>query len=386
VPEPVRGHPVRALAAVLLALAVVLTGSAGPARVRATIRAGDAVVRLGVPGGPIEPAAHWERLYLSRWDRQDAARNEQLSRSADSWAQYELAYGVDELTALYRATGNPEYASRALRYAENVVATARVSHAMPSSQYRDAYRGWLSERADSRGREVPLPESYLWRYVTALLRVIRQSPLYAGQGFRGPYERLLTFAHTDVFDKWASRGAETNIYRSRTHMAAHWAQITANLAAIDPDPGQRARYRAVVTRIDTALRGQLRANPAAPAAYFWDDEWGGDERPGQDVAHGNGVLAYLADAHETGRFWTATDLGRMCLLLADVVIPDGGGSAAFVDGTGRGTGWLADGFVKLGRYDPAVQWRLARHRVVNGQYLANLALNAKLLSESGTDD
>jgi hypothetical protein len=53
---------------------------------------------------------------------------------------------------------------------------------------------------------------------------------------------------------------------------------------------------------------------------------------------------------------------------------------AYVDGSGTGTGWFADGFVKLGRYSAAVQQRLERHPVVNGQFIANMALNAKILS------
>jgi hypothetical protein len=373
-------RPARALGAILVALTLLLTGSAAPVRVRG-LPVGDAAAQLGAPGGPIEPPAHWEERYLARWERQDTARFTELSRSGDVWAQYELAYGVDELTALYRATGKAAYADRALGYAENVVASARVSGTLATSQYRDTYRGWVSQRADSRGQEVPLPESYLWRYVTTLLRVIRQGPLYSDPSFRGRYGRLLTFARADIFGKWASRGAEDNIYRSRTHMAAHWAQIAANLAAIEPGGAQRARYLAVTARIDDDLRGQLRASPVVPAAYFWSDEWGQDERPGQDVAHGNGVIAYLVDARETGGFWTAADLARMSLLLIRVITPEPGVSRAYVDGSGRGTGWFADGFVKLGRYDRAVQWRLERHPVVNGQYLANLALNAKILSE-----
>jgi hypothetical protein len=54
--------------------------------------------------------------------------------------------------------------------------------------------------------------------------------------------------------------------------------------------------------------------------------------------------------------------------------------AAYVDGSGRGVGWFSDGFVKLGRFDPALQVRLQRNlRGQDPQYLANGALNAALL-------
>jgi hypothetical protein len=51
-----------------------------------------------------------------------------------------------------------------------------------------------------------------------------------------------------------------------------------------------------------------------------------------------------------------------------------------VDGTGSDNGWFSDGYVKLGRYDPAVQRRLESHLVVNEQFAANMALNVKVLS------
>ncbi len=53
---------------------------------------------------------------------------------------------------------------------------------------------------------------------------------------------------------------------------------------------------------------------------------------------------------------------------------------AYVDGTGSDNGWFSDGFVKLGRFDAATQRRLEDHRVVNGQFAANMALNARVLS------
>jgi hypothetical protein len=36
--------------------------------------------------------------------------------------------------------------------------------------------------------------------------------------------------------------------------------------------------------------------------------------------------------------------------------------------------------VKLGRYDAAVQLRLEQHQVVNDQFAANMALNARILA------
>jgi hypothetical protein len=68
-----------------------------------------------------------------------------------------------------------------------------------------------------------------------------------------------------------------------------------------------------------------------------------------------------------------------------VVWPTAGRGAEHVDGAGDGTGWFSDGFVKLGRYDAALQARLERHQPANGQFYAALALNAAILGCSRPD-
>ena len=333
----------------------------------------------------LRPLAYWAGVYEQSWDYQTENILPQ-SRSADSWDHYSLSYSLDANVAMFRATDRRRYLDRALDWTDNVMAAAAPSSDLTSSQYRDRYRGWVSQQEG--GTEVPLYESYFWRYGTAVLPVMRESPaVYADPGYRARYDRLLRFAEVDVFEKWYSRGADENIYRSRTHMAAHWAQIALNLSLVTTDPARRARYRQVVDNIDlhlphvdAGLRRQLRRNPAEPTAYFWNDVWGSFRRPGQDVGHGNGVVAYVVEARDRGARWTDADMAAFSALLVKVIWPGGRSYRGYVDGTGTDNGWYSDGFVKLGRYDPAVQQRLDEHAVVNDQFAANMALNARLLS------
>jgi hypothetical protein len=337
----------------------------------------------------VRPVSYWESRFLESWEY-DRENGLPASRQPDSWEHYEITYDVDANTAMYRATGRTRYLDRALEYVGNVVATARVSSSLPTSQYRDQHLGWVSQRPDLEptGIEVPLYESYFWRYATTLLRVMWQTPaIYANAGYRQRFEELRDFAEANIFDKWFSRGAAENIYRSRTHLTAHWASIALNLSLITEDPARRARYRTVVDNIDrhlpnqpSSMRGQLRRNPVEPSAYFWSDVWGSAKRPGQDVSHGNAVMAYVVEARDHGTSWTDADMAGFSALLTKVIWPGGRRYAAFVDGTGSDNGWFSDGFVKLGRYDRAVQRRLEQHQVVNAQFAANMALNAKLLS------
>jgi hypothetical protein len=329
----------------------------------------------------LRPAAQWAALFDRFWQGERSTQ-EALSRSRDSWDHYELSYSVDALTAAYLATGRMDYMDDAVSLVENVVAGAAPSASLPHSQYHDSYLGWASEQEG--GEEVPLYESYFWRYATSLLRVIHNTPALATDAALQPrYERLVAFAERNIVEKWERRGANDNIFRSRTHMAAHWALITMNLAEVTTSPARRQLYRSIETRIDNELHHQLAVLPGHPGAYFWSDVWGSCRRPGQDVSHGNGVIAYVVEAHDQGQAWSDADIAGFVRTFADVVWPgdgtgDGPGSN-FVDGSGRGNGWFSDGFVKLGRYDAALQARLENHEPANDQFYANGALNAAIL-------
>jgi hypothetical protein len=319
----------------------------------------------------LRPVSYWAGVFQQSWDYQ--YRNSlPLSRSADSWDHYDLSYSVDSCVAMFRATGERRYLDRALEFVENVAGSAVVSP--------DGYRGWRSSKSGQGGAEVPLYESYFWRYGTALLVALRDAPaVYADPRYRARYDRLLAFAETDVFAKWFSRGPADTIYRERTHLVAHWSLIALNLSRLTADATRRARYLDVVATVDRKLRGQLRRNPAEPTAYFWSDVWGSAERPGQDVSHGNGVMAYVVEARDRATAWTAADLAAFSAVLTEVIWPGGRTYRAYVDGTGSDNGWFSDGFVKLGRRDPAVQHRLDGHQVINDQFAANMALNARIL-------
>ena len=360
---------------------VVAAGAAGLHVVRARDEVPE--VRDPVPAAPpavedavrVKSVEHWTGVYMRSWDYTERNATP-LSRSADSRDHYDLAYDVDSCTAMFRATGQRRFLDRGLGFLENVVAAAVPSSSLSGSSFKDGYRGWASSKAGGDGDEFPLYESYLWRYGTNLLIALKDT---ADAGLKGRYARLLAFAEANVFDKWWSRGPKSHIYRERTHMSAHWALIAMNLAQLSADQTRKARCNEVADEISTQLRGQLRRNPVEPTAWFWSDVWGSAKQPGQDVGHANGVITYAVEARDRDQGWSAPDMAAFCALLTKVVWPGGTTYRKFVDGTGTDNGWWSDGFVKLGRYDPAVQLRLEKHQVVNDQFAANMALNARIL-------
>ena len=388
-------------AATLVAALMTIAGSAQAASVAAKtqyLAAATLIAEEGELAAPVDQdrdrtsqtlrsVAEWEALFLNRWDAEHTSSFLPMSLSTDSWDFYGLAYGVDGNVAMFRATGKTQYLDRALQYANNMVASARPSNTL-GSNFHDAYLGWKSQRSDVMNQEVPLFESYCWRYVTQLLRAIRDNPSAFGQKhYRRQYKSLLEFTEKNIFEKWFVRGPSSYIYRENTHMTAHWALISLNLSRLTKDATRKANYLAVLDNINhhlpnypSSLRRQMIASPVNSAAYFWSDRWNSFSRPGQDVAHGNGVMAYIVEGHDSAVEWTDSDIRKFVVTLNSVVWPSATLYANHVDGSGTGNGWYNDGFVKLGRYDADLQARLERHTVgQNTQFYGNGALNAWVL-------
>ncbi|GAA0939437.1 hypothetical protein [Virgisporangium aurantiacum] len=333
----------------------------------------------------------WENLYLDALDF-DNEYYLPRSRSADSWDHYELAYGIDDPTALYRATGKTRYLDQALQRSNNVMATAKKSSTLGPAAFGDSYLGWVSWKNDTSGTEEPLYESYAWRYITRLLLVIKQTPaLYNNTTYRNQYNKLLAFAEVNIFDKWYTRGVEDYIYRSNTHMAAHWAYIAMNLSLMTTNATRLAREREVLEAINyslpnyggASLHGQFVEHPTIDGAYFWNWDWNDFSRPGSDVSHGNNVVAFIVEARDLGLAdWSQLDVEALVVTFNRAVWPAANRYAAWLDGTGtEDVGWYTDGWMKLGRYDVATQQRLEAAFAANllPTSHGNGALNAKRL-------
>ena len=336
------------------------------------------------PAQPLLAVDHWRALF----DRQATAVDaeaERLSRSTDSVDFYTLSYSIDAQASMFAATGDVAYARQGLRYATNMIASARPSSSLPTSSFQDDFRGWVS--AANRDEETPLYESYAWRYVTRLLRMVEPELAEVPADVRAQYRQVLAFTETHIVDKWLARGADEYVYRSRTHMAAHWASIALDVSRLTADPDRRARCLEVVQAIDedlpnqpSSLRGQFRPHPGDETAYWWSDVWGETSLPGQDVSHGSGVIAYIVESRDLDGSWSAEDVARLSRTLTEFVIGPPERHPEYVDGSGQGNGWIADGWVKLGRYDPAVQALLESYPVQNDQFFAAMAENARILA------
>lgn len=330
--------------------------------------------------------AAWESRFRERMANEHL-ENLDLAESGDSFLHYQLAYAIDGFAAQYEATGNTEYLNHALTYIWEVMASAVVSSEIPNSQYRDDFKGWgASRHPDPKidGEEYPLFESYFWRYVARLLRVMDEQGITRQQSsYQAAYDDVLAFLEVQIFDKWYARG-QGNIFRSRTHMASHWAYIALELSRLTKDGERRQKAITIGQKISQSIKDNIKNHPSVPGGYFWDSVWESEARPGQDVNHGNAVVSYVVEAVELGEDWTLKDIRALSLTFQEVIwrVDDQGEAsfAGYVDGSGQGNGWFSDGFIKLGRFNPDIQRKLENHSVGRStQFFGNGALNAKRL-------
>ena len=349
----------------------------------------------------------WEDLFISRTEAVYEI-NETRSLSCDSWQQYFLSYHIDGHIAMYRATGKLEYLDRALFYINNLIDTAVVSSYLPRSQFKDSYLGWANHsnrELKDDGREYPLYESICWRYVAHLLRVMKETPdVYDDAGYKEQYDRILSFLEKHIYEKWYTRGVK-NLYRCRTHMAAHWAYISLELWHITKNSEYKSIYKEIFENINSgglpnyegaSLRSQLITETKGNPHYFWFSVWNktkektqdkdeDDGSHGQDIDHGNHVIAYIVEAHDLGVEWTDQDIIYFKNTFNDIIWSDPKQLAKYVDGTGEGDNFISDGFFKLGRYDEKLQERLETEYIpLHGglQIYGNGALNAKIIQET----
>jgi hypothetical protein len=339
----------------------------------------------------LRTVAQWESLFLQSWSS-ELTRATAMSKSGDSYDFYTLKYGgLDANYAMFRATGKTQYLDRALTYIQNCVSTARPSYSLPYSQFRDQYLGWPAFKNNGTGGETVLYESYLWRDVTSLLRVMRETPvIWANSNYQAKFQTILAFTELNIFDKWYSRGVNNYIYRSRTHMASHWATIAMNLHRLTSNTTRRDRCLKIRDDITFAgmpnyggasIRRQLHSNPVNSDAYFFNSVWNSTARPGSDVGHGGSVIGMAVEAEGLGYHWTRADMQKLVALVRDVITKGNGDFAEFLDGSGIGSGWFSDGWVRLGRYDVEFQKQLETHTTGRGTTLyGNGALNVAILS------
>ena len=312
--------------------------------------------------------------YLSKIDELKLSKNKNQE-------YYFLGYYVDGLVSIWRATGNNSYLDTALDIIDKTIDD--------SVSVGDGYLGWPS--AD--GKEVPLWDSFYWRFVTTLTRVMHQSPnLRSSSKYQNAYVRLLDFSEKHIWERY-ERNKKDNFYRINTHMASHWARIGMELYLIT----NKQKYKDVFEEISfgpmpyrpSNLRQQLRYNTNVPSAYVWNSNW--EDTNIQDTSHAGAIISFWVEAYDNEMYWDRDDIDALISTFNDVVCKTELTEAReFVDGTGRlnTNQTTLHEWMNLGRYNQTIQNKIRAHYdarsslgYVGLQPVGIAALNAKILAD-----
>lgn len=323
---------------------------------------------------------YWEQRFIKKSQKKHMYA-ERLSQSVDSRKFYDLAYYIDADVAIYKATGKTKYIDCAIEYINNMIDSAKKSADLPKSQYKDDYYGWSNlsaSKSNNLGKEVPLYESYIWRYVTDLLYVMKKDHLDQNADFMDEYQKILDFTKINIYEKWHTRGKK-NLYRSRTHMMSHWVKISMNLFLLTDND----KYKEIIDDFLVKFRGnkEFSASRKGSVSLKWKSAWKKEsQKKYQDVSHGNAVIDVMISLYEHNLGVNKEEIDNFVELFDKTVWKSKNSYATYVDGSGKGSGWFTDGWIKLGRFNEDLQKRIENHTKGRSvQFFANGALNAKIL-------
>ncbi len=339
----------------------------------------------------LKTVAQFKNDFDESWESIEKARYLELSLSGNGGDIYYLD-GMQALVAIFQATGDTKYVDDAIELTKNLISTAKPSNTLElNGDHNDNYLSWVSDSRTSitgqglsNGGQASLHETRGFQHVAKFLWVMHESPNLRANGYQSDYQTILDFMETHIWDKWFSRN-DAEAFSSAVDKSSAWAKIGFYLHKATGKP----KYRVMFDRFNTdmnyvtasrSMREILEPNTANSSAYQWPRLWSGAYYEGSSVSdlnHANRAVSILVDANEFNDFWTDDDMTKL-VNTWNVFWPSGDGSIMkkYIDGTGGdAAGYVEPGWIKLGRFDTALQARLEGRSLHNAAYNVLVCLN-----------
>ncbi|KQC29333.1 hypothetical protein [Flagellimonas eckloniae] len=335
---------------------------------------------------------HWKDLFDKAWAEQYPKAVAQSESGNAMQEYYYMSYSLDGLIQIWQATGDNKYLDDALDLIENT-----MDDAIPVSGENSGYLGWpsnLERYGDKRNQEgTNLWESFMYRFVATLLRIMKQSPNLMSQGsYQSRYNNILAFTEEHIWEKWYRFNDNlSGIYRSRSHTASHWARIGMELYIITGESEylevfENVSYKGMSRYSGSSLRDRIFN---IGSAYAWYETWESDNI--QDVNHGSDVVSFWVTAYENGMYWNAEDMRSLVATTNELVWESDSPIKFTVNVDGSGTANNGDagshGMIAVGRFDESLQARIHSHyntskvNYQESQAMGIAAMNRKLLND-----
>ncbi|MBL7474041.1 hypothetical protein [Robertkochia sediminum] len=327
---------------------------------------------------------HWISEFDNAWN----AEYSYYLPKADSGSPFDiymLAYAIDANTTMFKVTGDRKYLDRALEYVEAKIANAQVSSSLPNSSYKDSYLGWCNtDKASWPEDEVSLGEAHGFRMVSSLVRTLHDATdIRAEQSYQQRYEDLLQFMEVHIWEKWESRGM-ANIYRSRTHMASHWARMGMDLYYITGNSKYQKVYQDFFyANSDSyvSIKPLIEAG-STDTHLLWKSH---SSNPNfNDISHANAEVALFFESREIGlNDFTETELNKLIRTFEDKMYKTAGPYPFYLDGSGsQDDNSFNEGWFRLGGHSTSVQKKLQDYYDVRRNTTFNKTLQIAIMARN----
>ncbi|QWX84805.1 hypothetical protein H0I23_03955 [Cellulophaga sp. HaHaR_3_176] len=305
---------------------------------------------------------------------------------------YFLSYRIHGLMEIWQATGDNDYLDTILELIDNTIQDA-------SPVMGGNYLGWPADASygeNSVNNGVSLWESFLYKYVATLLRIMDKSPnLRATDNYQYQYDELLNFVETNIFEKWYyNTWNHTEVYRIKAHMASHWARISMELYLITGKPLYKEvfdniTYAGIELYSNQSIQSRIYSNTNVSGAISWYTDW--TENEIQDTSHGSDIIGYFVGAYENDMYWGFNDINALVTTFDKVIWTSNSGLkfTTYIDGSG-GSSLIDAGFhnyITLGRFNETLQERIEKYYTIKAipfresQAMGVIANNRKILDD-----
>lgn len=367
----------------------------------------------------------FDTRYFFKGNYEEKGWRDALNISRDNGDLYITQYVANGLFLMWQATGDDFYIQEFIVFYQGWFDRARPASEIGLGDYKannfqyfdDDFLSWVDyPRATNMRRsdgmrinftggnlgvshfqvsnsdghqQYSLPEGTGLRTVTDALYVMFKSPKWRAKGTnQKKYESLLNFIEINVWKKWETRAGD-HLYRERTHMSSHYADMAMNLYLITG----KSNYFTVFDRWFTNMgawnsypgkrnypyygmaNGQLRIHK--DGGYVWDGVWGG--KGANDANHSNAEVGTIIRSIELGfNYFSLKDLYKFKITF-DRIKKDDTHGWFFIDGTSHGvkdsflintfdaTGWLM-----LAGYYPSILENMKNFSIVGSVFRARL--------------
>lgn len=345
-----------------------------------------------------------------------------IKGGGSSYRLMEFSRGLGSLLTMFEVTNDKKYILEALSLSERLISKSKFGKDIINNpnNYKDSYKGWENQNENylkhpNGGKhleEVPLFESYLFRYLAKMAFMIEKDTGLNDDDSVAERGRVISkFVEENGWEKWFKRGEAVSpgcypyLFRSRTHMASHWAIVALYMRELTSDSNKQKQYDDFLFLYNKQLKANMKINEQDAYVWnmTWDQSWpyGTNCNPSsktsivQDLDHGNHVVTYIIESYELGKGpWSADDINHLVNTVKFVLYDsehnrfygnlDGKVIPKMSDGIN-----CSDGFLKLARFDSELielfeRVRLAQYKgekfnLNEPQYVAEIKLAAKRL-------